>query len=731
MTLVSCIMPTCDRRRFVPAAIEYFLRQDYPESELIVVDDGADPVADLMPADSRVRYVRLPARATVGAKRNIACEHARGPIIAHWDDDDWHAPHRLRYQVEALERAGMDICGIRTLLFFDLQTGRGWKYIYPPHLQSWLSGSTLCYTRAFWAAHRFENINVSEDARLVWRARRERVLVLPDIDFHVGMIHPANISPKATHGSYWSAIDTAEIRRVIGVDWERYAAGESSPIPVHHQSLEHQRTIPMLATAKKSDLSLTEFAAFNHGQQLPWMRRWELPFALFQSRLENTMSVLDCTINPATFQERLARLYPHVLYRHASPVQRGEFVPPVGVPDGGFDRVFCINTLEHLLQPQREALIAAMVRKLKPDGRLVLSSDYYFDSFWQSPAFLQSGMVRADRTEVFNGFNKLSFSDYLDLTSRHGLQPLAPVIDDPAEEDGSLYRNVGAYPHACIAGVFSRVPDLTRPGKKLLLALLSWNTRDICLDSLRAYVREAKMLQRLGHEAEICVCDNGSTDGTAEALRAMEDEVDVPHNFILNPENRGNCVARNQIIEHMLAVHADYVLFLDGDIEVVPFSSFAMLRYMENHGSELGCIGADSNGQTPTRDRTSPFFYAIEGHVETTNLVAWTQYGLFRRAVFEDGVRFDDSAPFDRVGWGFEDNDLAFQMDLKGYLSQRFFGMVYLHRAARSSMRIMRDQGIDPVPLYARRKEYVIRKWATVPRINNGPLVLVRKVNMF
>jgi hypothetical protein len=117
--------------------------------------------------------------------------------------------------------------------------------------------------------------------------------------------------------------------------------------------------------------------------------------------------------------------------------------------------------------------------------------------------------------------------------------------------------------------------------------------------------------------------------------------------------------------------------------------------------------------------------------VETTNLVAWTQYGLFRRAVFEDGVRFDDSAPFDRVGWGFEDNDLAFQMDLKGYLSQRFFGMVYLHRAARSSMRIMRDQGIDPVPLYARRKEYVIRKWATVPRINNGPLVLVRKVNMF
>src|SRR5262249_47069273 len=156
---------------------------------------------------------------------------------------------------------------------------------------------------------------------------------------------------------------------------------------------------------RKSDLSLPEFAAFNHGQQVPWMRRWELPFLLFQSRLDNTMAVLDCTVNPANFQERLARLYPHVLYRHASAIQRGEFRPPIGVPDAAFDRVICINTLEHLIKSQREVLMAAMVRKLKPDGRLILTSDYYFDSSWNDPAFLKSGLLRADRGEVFNGFN--------------------------------------------------------------------------------------------------------------------------------------------------------------------------------------------------------------------------------------------------------------------------------------------------------------------------------------
>jgi hypothetical protein len=54
---ISCLMPTADRRAFVPLAIRYFLAQDYPEKELIIVDDGADSVADLVPDDAA--YSRL------------------------------------------------------------------------------------------------------------------------------------------------------------------------------------------------------------------------------------------------------------------------------------------------------------------------------------------------------------------------------------------------------------------------------------------------------------------------------------------------------------------------------------------------------------------------------------------------------------------------------------------------------------------------------------------------
>jgi glycosyltransferase involved in cell wall biosynthesis len=37
---VSCIVPTANRRRFVPHAIRYFLAEDYPNKELIIVGDG-------------------------------------------------------------------------------------------------------------------------------------------------------------------------------------------------------------------------------------------------------------------------------------------------------------------------------------------------------------------------------------------------------------------------------------------------------------------------------------------------------------------------------------------------------------------------------------------------------------------------------------------------------------------------------------------------------------------
>jgi hypothetical protein len=202
--LVSCIMPTADRRRFVPLAIQNFLQQDYPNRELVILDDGKDSVADLSPADGRVKYIRMPQRQTVGAKRNQCIRASQGDLIVHWDDDDWVAPYRIRYQVENMLREGADVCGLRQMLFHDLSTSKTWLYTYPPNLRTWLVGGSLLYTRTFWQRSPFPDVQVGEDARFLWRQQNWKLAALPDYRFYVAMIHSTNTSPKNCTDAYWA-----------------------------------------------------------------------------------------------------------------------------------------------------------------------------------------------------------------------------------------------------------------------------------------------------------------------------------------------------------------------------------------------------------------------------------------------------------------------------------------------------------------------------------------------
>jgi glycosyltransferase involved in cell wall biosynthesis len=217
-------MPTYNRRTFVPRAIEYFLRQDYPNRELIIIDDGTDAIEDLVPADSTaaIRYKRLEKRISLGAKRNLANTEARGEIIVHWDDDDWMAPHRLRYQVETLLKEQADICGLDKLYFFDPLAKKAWQYVYPQNSKPWVYGGTLCYKKAFWNNNPFPDIKVGEDNRFVWSKRSKKIAALPDNTFYVALVHKGNTSPKRTGHSRWHPYPVEKIQTLLDSDWAFY-----------------------------------------------------------------------------------------------------------------------------------------------------------------------------------------------------------------------------------------------------------------------------------------------------------------------------------------------------------------------------------------------------------------------------------------------------------------------------------------------------------------------------
>jgi antitoxin (DNA-binding transcriptional repressor) of toxin-antitoxin stability system len=222
--LVSCLMPTRDRRAFVPRAIAQFLAQDYPHRELLVLDDGGEPVADLVPADPRIRYARIEPGRTLGAKRNLACTLVAGELLAHWDDDDWMAPWRLSYQVAALRDApGADACGLSTLRFFDPARGRAWEYRYPARGRPWVAGGTLLFRRGLWERHPFPDLREGEDTRFVWSLPGRALLRLTRPDFYAALVHGGNTSRKRTTGANWHAVPLDTVRSAMGPDWEFYA----------------------------------------------------------------------------------------------------------------------------------------------------------------------------------------------------------------------------------------------------------------------------------------------------------------------------------------------------------------------------------------------------------------------------------------------------------------------------------------------------------------------------
>ncbi|HEX8454324.1 MAG TPA: glycosyltransferase family 9 protein [Longimicrobium sp.] len=222
--LVSCLMPTRDRRRFVPHAIEQFLEQDHPRRELVVVDDGADAVDDLIPPDPRIRYHRVERQATLGAKRNLACSLARGELLAHWDDDDWMPPHRLSTQVSALAaRPAAGACGLAQVRFFDPVAGRAWEYRWPERARPWLAGGTLMFRRAAWERRPFPQLNEGEDTRWVWALPAGAVAAIPDPGLYAALVHGGNTSRKRPGEARWHPIPLDVVRAPMGEAWSFYA----------------------------------------------------------------------------------------------------------------------------------------------------------------------------------------------------------------------------------------------------------------------------------------------------------------------------------------------------------------------------------------------------------------------------------------------------------------------------------------------------------------------------
>ncbi len=104
---VSVIIPTYNRKPWLPHALHSVFEQTAPLHEIIVVDDGSeDGTSEMIQDDFPQVKVIQQAHRGVSAARNCGIRTASGTWIALLDSDDRWVPDKIARQLNALDAPG-------------------------------------------------------------------------------------------------------------------------------------------------------------------------------------------------------------------------------------------------------------------------------------------------------------------------------------------------------------------------------------------------------------------------------------------------------------------------------------------------------------------------------------------------------------------------------------------------------------------------------------------------
>ena len=111
LPLVSVIIPTYQRVKQTLAAVDSVFAQDYPNFEVIVVDDGSSAsVIGLLKAflPANVILLTIPHSGLPAVARNAGVIEAKGDWVAFLDSDDLWTSNKLTAQIEAALKGNYD-----------------------------------------------------------------------------------------------------------------------------------------------------------------------------------------------------------------------------------------------------------------------------------------------------------------------------------------------------------------------------------------------------------------------------------------------------------------------------------------------------------------------------------------------------------------------------------------------------------------------------------------------
>jgi glycosyltransferase involved in cell wall biosynthesis len=187
------------------------------------------------------------------------------------------------------------------------------------------------------------------------------------------------------------------------------------------------------------------------------------------------------------------------------------------------------------------------------------------------------------------------------------------------------------------------------------------------IDALRATIDALARQDLEGHQAEIIVVDNGSTDGTTQWLGEVSNHLPIAIKTMVEP-HPGVSAARNAGVRQ---AQFDLILFLNDD--TTPVSTHLLAEHIASHaytdGKEIAVLGRITY---PPEDMADPFMrwlnddaqfdYArLDGGESPRAPHFFTAHISFPRAAYARADGMDE-----RLQFGFEDAALGHRMELQG-----------------------------------------------------------------
>lgn len=180
--LVSIIMASM-REHYIDRIVKNISRQNYKNKELIIVtqnfsEEGLKELENkLSKVDNLIRFqiVVNNSNATLGERQNQAASHAKGSLLAKFDDDDFYFENYLADMVIPFQFGNYDMVG-KAEVFFYLEAldktvlVRDGRAAY--RNMDFVSGATFVIKKSvFDKLGGFINLNQSEDSNLLKRLK--------------------------------------------------------------------------------------------------------------------------------------------------------------------------------------------------------------------------------------------------------------------------------------------------------------------------------------------------------------------------------------------------------------------------------------------------------------------------------------------------------------------------------------------------------------------------------